>query len=82
MLVLPILSNVSKYSVEVRKLQLARQNQKCCIASLAYSDPCQISKMEVFVYLVKGFEPLITFAKNFLDAWIGSEYVSRWIITS
>ena len=33
-----------------------------------------ISKMELFANIVKGFQPLIFFAKSFiLDAWQGSD---------
>ena len=43
-----------------------------------YSEPCQTSKMELYVKIVEGGRPLANFAKSFiLDVWQGSEYASR-----
>ena len=41
----------------------------------AYSEPCCTSKMELFVKIVNGFEPLpISRKSSILDVWRGSEY--------
>ena len=43
----------------------------------AYSEPCQISKMECFSKIVKGCLSLTIFAKcSILDVWQGSEYAT------
>ena len=45
--------------------------------SEAYSEHCQIFKMERFEKKIEGFEPLIIFAKrSILNFWQGSEYAS------
>ena len=42
-----------------------------------YSEPCYKFKMELFVKLVNGFQPLPISAKSsILDIWHGSEYVN------
>ena len=42
-----------------------------------YLEPCQTSKMKLFVEIVNGFEPSVIFAKKpILDVWQGSEYTS------
>ena len=42
-----------------------------------YSEPCQISKMEVFAEIGNGWEPLTSFTRSsILDVYQGSEYVS------
>ena len=42
--------------------------------SEAYLEPSQASKMELFVKIVNGFEPLAIFAKSpILDVLLGSE---------
>ena len=47
------------------------------ITSEAYSNPCHISQMELFVKLVSGFQSLTIFAKgSTLDVWQGFEYLS------
>ena len=47
-----------------------------CITE-AYSELCQISKMETFTTIVNGLKPLIYFAKNsILDVWQDSEYTT------
>ena len=46
----------------------------------AYSEPCQISKLQLFAKKVNGFQPLTIFAKRFiLNAWQGSAYASAYI---
>ena len=41
----------------------------------AYSEPCQISKMELFTKVVNSFHPLTIFAKRcVLDVRQGGEY--------
>ena len=42
----------------------------------AYSEPCQISKMEFFAKIVNGYKGLgQAFVKHFiLDVWLDSEY--------
>ena len=43
----------------------------------ANSEPCQISKMELFAKIVNGQKPLTFFVKHFiLDVWLDSEYGS------
>ena len=43
----------------------------------AYSEPCQIFKMECFVKIVNGYKPLTFFVKHFiLDTCQVSEYAS------
>ena len=43
----------------------------------AYSEPCQVSKVEVFVKIVYRFMSSIIFVKiSILDAWMGFEYTS------
>ena len=40
-----------------------------------YSEPCQRSKMELFVKMAMAQKPLTIFAKcSVLDVWQGSEY--------
>ena len=47
------------------------------INSEAYSEPCQIYKMEFFLEIVHGRQLLTLFVKNFvLDIWRDSEYAS------
>ena len=41
--------------------------------SEAYSEPCQICKMECFVKIANGFAKL-----SILDVWQGSEYASAY----
>ena len=39
-----------------------------------YSEPCQISKMELYAQIVNGFQPLTIIEKSsILDVWQGSE---------
>ena len=46
--------------------------------SETYSEPCQISKMEVFAKIVNGFSFLTIFTKNsILDVWHNSEFPSE-----
>ena len=46
--------------------------------SEAYSEPCQISKMEVFSQIVNGFQFLTTFAKSsILDVCQDYEFASE-----
>ena len=48
---------------------------KFFVSSKAYSEPCQISKMEFSAKIVNGFQLLTIFAKNsMLDVWHDSEY--------
>ena len=45
------------------------------LQSVAYSKPCQSSKIERFVKIVNGFKPLTIFARcSVLDVWQSSEY--------
>ena len=46
--------------------------------AVAYSEPSQPSKLERFVKLVIGLQPLTIFAKrSILDVWPNSEYASE-----
>ena len=46
----------------------------------AYSEPCQVSKMEFSVKIVNNLKLLTIFAKNsILDIWQGSEYSFGWL---
>ena len=45
----------------------------------AYSEPTGTSKMELFAKIVKGWKPLLFFAKNcILDVRLGFEYISEF----
>ena len=45
--------------------------------SIAYSGPCQTSKMECFAKIANTIQALTIFAKgSILDVWEGSEYAS------
>ena len=46
-----------------------------------YSEPSQISKMNVLAKIVNGFQSLLIFPKSsILDVWLGSEYVSKLLL--
>ena len=45
---------------------------KTCFCNTKNKGVCQTSKMELFVKIIDGWEPLVIF-----DVWQGSEYVSR-----
>ena len=49
--------------------------------SEAYSEPGQTSKMELFAKIVRGFQPLIFYAKSsVLDVSLGSGYASGYFL--
>ena len=54
-----------------------RHGKNWTLNSEAYSKPCQISKMELYLKIVKSFYMLTIFSKCYiLDVWQGSEYIS------
>ena len=57
------------------------KNSTFLIISEAYSEPNQISKLNLFVKLVYGFKTLTSFVKSFvLDVILGSEYDPETLI--
>ena len=43
----------------------------------AYSELSRISKMDLFMKIIHGWEPFTIFAKtSILDVWLGSEYAT------
>ena len=54
-----------------------------CTAAEAYSEPSHTSKMELFAIIVKGFQPLNSFAKiSIIDVWLGSQYTFALVAAS
>ena len=48
-----------------------------------YSEPCQISEMELFAKIVHGFQSLFIFAKSSIsDVWHGSEYAPELALSA
>ena len=51
------------------------KNRTCNFRTEAYTEPCEISKMELFVKIVNGIKPLITFTEK-----LHLKYLTRsWI---
>ena len=60
----------------VQKPEICSANQKVnsFLKEVLYSEPCQTSKMELFLKIINGRKPLTIFAKSsILDVWLGSE---------
>ena len=65
--------------VKASQLQCAQNNGKRI--SEAYLESCQTLKMEHFVKIISGFQPLNIAKRSILYVWQGSEYASGYIDT-